>query len=222
MPVANMENLRKNIYVYKWFHRLLLARQARENSMAARKDDSYRYYRSVNLLELSKVQFLRFRQGDDRHMACRFMQVRTRIRFDVSFEFLPLMYLLSLGSFQANERVFAFSSGDGIDLLLAPEVARERLADGGVPVTVFSLVQTLHRLFVHRDAGELREALWNSSEVPNAIRSLEADNILLLRDQREHGVLVHDDGEGCVDDGNHFLLQSLMWDLASKRKRSVQ
>ena len=210
MPDSNAKNLQKNVHMYRWFRQLLQARNRRfpVSQQDGDRGDSFRYFASVNLLELGKVQFLRFRQGDDKHLACRFAQVRDRRKFDLGFDFPSLFYLLSSGEHHLNKRSIGRIAGRG--------------GGDAANVTVYSIVQLLHRMFVNAESTGMRDALWNSSGMASAVRDVKIGNIFLLGDTSEYGVLVHDDGARCGDDGNLFLLQSLAWDLLEKQSRRVR
>jgi hypothetical protein len=147
----------------------------------------------VALLDLAKLQMMRFRQGDMRHFSCRYMQVQDEGRFNAGFD--------------------PFCIGNVVGQASADHNDYPVLCRNSPSVTVMKMIYLFGDLFRRVEHHRAyRRKLWRATLMEYAA-TVHARNgpsykpILHLNDEKEWGVILHDDAERCRDDGNLFLWQ---------------
>lgn len=219
LPKESHFNLIKNLRHFGWFERLLQVRKLRAAGNGAQADETkahalrrqqsvnnespFRFASYVGLLDMGKIQQMRFSQGDNRHFSCRYIQVKDRNRFTSTFEHFTIRHILSLGSDVANmEHVLCHNESRRW-----PRVEGNETKDG-VPLRLEDMVRLFVRMF---HPTEIRSGLWHSSGMEEAEKRESAKHwIMHLDDKKEYGVIFHDDQDRCVDEGNLFLLDVLL------------
>lgn len=208
-------NLIKNVQQLLWFESARNVREsiqsdarkrALEQGMENPLRSPFRYIDSMTLLEMGKLQFLGFAQGDSRHFSCRYTQVKDRIRFGSSFESFGIRNVLSLGSFANNteKRLCTTYRSD----------TRREGQGQQRKASVEDLVEAFARML---SPSGVRQHLWRVSGMEEIDRLFGPydpmsfpEKIMHFHDYKEYGVIVHDDDDRCVDEGNLLLLEVLL------------
>lgn len=238
-------NLIKNVQQLLWFQAARNARRrivaaahkrAEEKRLLNARRSPFRYVESMTLLEMGKLQAMGFAQGDARHFSCRYTQVKDKIRFRASFEAFGIRNVLSMGSHRANtqpqfcrlHRRGAGGAGGTHTTLNASSAAN---ATSSSPTKQLPSLENVVEMFVSlMGPSHVREALWQQTgmgpvehQISMEDPMVTVERIMHFQDYKEYGVIVHDDEDRCVDDGNLFLLEVLLSKMVLRdvQKRAV-